>query len=65
MIGKLFILVFLHSIFRQHVNIVLQGALASTIKKKIALVGDAYSRPPITIKFHNLHAETLKWLWVK
>jgi hypothetical protein len=29
--------------------------LAFAIERKIALVGDACSRPPITIKSHNLH----------
>jgi hypothetical protein len=41
--------------FRQCVSIALQHVLASTIERKIALVGDAYSRPPIIIKFHDLH----------
>jgi hypothetical protein len=41
--------------FKQHVSIVLQHALASTIERKIALVNDVCSMLPITIKFHDLH----------
>jgi hypothetical protein len=40
--------------FGQHVSITFQCALTLTIEKKIVLVGDACSRPLITIKFHNL-----------
>jgi hypothetical protein len=46
--------------FTQHVNIILQRALASVIAKKIVLVGHASSRPPITIKSHDLHASDIK-----
>jgi hypothetical protein len=46
--------------FKQCVNIALQCALASTIEIKIALMGDVYSRPPITIKSHNLHASDIR-----
>jgi hypothetical protein len=46
--------------FRQHVSIAFQHALTSTIKRKIALTSDVYSRPPITIKSHNLHAGNIK-----
>jgi hypothetical protein len=42
--------------FKQHVSIAFQHALTSTIKKKIVLMGDACSRPTITIRSHNLHA---------
>jgi hypothetical protein len=42
--------------FKQHINVIFQHVLASTIEKLIALVGDAYFRPPIIIRFHNLHA---------
>ncbi len=41
--------------FRRHVSIAFQHALAFIIKRNIALVGDARSRPPIIIRFHNLH----------
>jgi hypothetical protein len=41
--------------FKQHVSITLQCVLAFVMKRKIALVNDACSRPPITIKSHNLH----------
>jgi hypothetical protein len=43
-------------IFRQHINIALQHALASIIERKIVLAGDACFRPPIIIRYHNLHA---------
>jgi hypothetical protein len=46
--------------FRQHVNITFQHALTYAIKRKITLTCDAYSRPPITIRFHNLHASDIK-----
>jgi hypothetical protein len=46
--------------FRQHVNIALQRALASVIERKIALVGDVYSRPPITIRSHDLHVDDIR-----
>ncbi len=41
--------------FKQHVNITLQCALASAIERKIALTGDACSKPPTTIRSHDLH----------
>jgi hypothetical protein len=34
--------------------------LAFVIEKKITLTSDASSRPPVTIKFHNLHAGNIK-----
>jgi hypothetical protein len=34
---------------KQRINITLQHALTSTIERKIVLVGDACSKPPITI----------------
>ncbi len=46
--------------FRQCVNIAFQRALTYAIKRKIALAKDAYSRPPIIIKFHNLHANDIR-----
>jgi hypothetical protein len=39
--------------FKQRVSIVVQHALTSAIERKIMLVGDACSRPPNTIRFHN------------
>jgi hypothetical protein len=42
------------------VNIALQHALDSAIERKIALVGDVCSRPPIAIRPHNLHAIDIK-----
>jgi hypothetical protein len=44
--------------FKQHVNIVLQCALAFAIERKIALANDACSKPPTIIKSHNLHVMT-------
>jgi len=41
--------------FRQHVNIAFERALGSTIKRKIVLAGDVCSRPPSTIRSHDLH----------
>ncbi len=54
------ILSFCIQIFRQHVNIVLQHDLASTIERKIVLTNDAYFRPPITIRSHNLHVGDIR-----
>jgi hypothetical protein len=42
--------------FKQHVNIAFQCALAFAIERKIALAGDVCSKPPITIRSHDLHA---------
>jgi len=46
--------------FKQHVGIAFQHALASTIKRKITLVGDACFRPPITIRSHDLHVGNIR-----
>ncbi len=46
--------------FKQRVSIVFQRALASTIKRKIALANDVCSRPPITIRSHDLHVSNIK-----
>jgi len=46
--------------FRQCVNIALQHAFASAIERKIALAGDACSRPLIIIRFHDLHADDIR-----
>jgi len=45
---------------RQCINISFQHALASTIERKIVLMGDACSRPLITIKYHDLHAYKIR-----
>jgi hypothetical protein len=37
-----------------------QHVLTSVIKKKIALLGDACSKPPITIRSHNLHGGDIR-----
>ncbi len=46
--------------FKQRVNIALQHVLAFTIEKKIVLVGDVCSRPPNTIKSHDLHGSNIR-----
>jgi len=43
-----------------HVSTVFQRALASTIERKIMLMSDTCSRPPICIWSHNLHACNIK-----
>jgi hypothetical protein len=47
-------------IFRQCVSIVFQRALASDIKKKIALVGDVCFRPLIIIRSHDLYTSNIR-----
>jgi hypothetical protein len=46
--------------FSQCVSITFQCALASIVDRKIMLTGDACSKPPITIRFHDLHASDIK-----
>jgi hypothetical protein len=46
--------------FRQRVSIAFQHVLTSAIKREIALRVYACSRPPIIIRFHNLHASDIK-----
>jgi hypothetical protein len=46
--------------FRQHVSIALQHVLTFVIEMKIALMGHVCSKPPITIRFHDLHANDIK-----
>jgi hypothetical protein len=46
--------------FKQHVNIVFRCALTFAIEKKIMLTRSACSRPPTTIRFHNLHVGNSK-----
>ncbi len=47
-------------IFRQCVNIALQCALASTIKRNIVFITNIYSRPPTIIRFHDLSTCNIK-----
>jgi hypothetical protein len=47
-------------IFKQHINIVFHHALAFSIERKIALTCDVCSRPPITIRSHNLHVGDIR-----
>jgi hypothetical protein len=46
--------------FKQQINISFQRVLTSVIKRKITLAGDVCFRPPITIKFHDLHVSDIK-----
>jgi hypothetical protein len=46
--------------FKQCVNIAFQHALVFAIEKKIALASDVCSRPPIIIRFHNLHVGDIR-----
>ncbi len=46
--------------FRQCVNIIFQHALTFVTKRKIVLVGDVCSRPPIITRSHNLHASDIR-----
>ncbi len=43
----------------QLINIVLQRVLAFAIERKIKLVGDVYSKLPITIRSHDLHVDDI------
>ncbi len=47
-------------IFSSNVLVSLQHVLAFVIERKIALGGDAYSRPPIIIKSHHLHVGDIR-----
>jgi len=51
--------------FKQHVSIALQHVLAFAIEMKIALMGHACSRPPITLDFMICMQVTLNGPWVK
>jgi hypothetical protein len=57
-IGHLF-LSFCIQFFKQFVSIAFQHVLAFAIENKIALVGNACFRPPIIIRFHDLHANNI------
>jgi hypothetical protein len=56
----IYLCLFAFNFFRQRVSIAFQHVLAFAIERKIALVGDACSRPPITFKFHDLHVGNIK-----
>jgi hypothetical protein len=45
---------------KQRVSIAFQCALTFAIKRKIELVGDAYSRPSIIIRSHDLHVGDIR-----
>jgi hypothetical protein len=47
-------------LFKHCVSIALQHALTSTIERKIVLASVACSKPPITIKSHDLHAGNIR-----
>jgi hypothetical protein len=55
MIRRSFIVNFCIQFFRQHVNSAFQRVLAIDIERKITSLGNAYSKPPITIRSHDLH----------
>jgi len=46
--------------FKQCVSITLQHALTLGIERKIVLMDDAYFRPIITIRCHNLHGSDIR-----
>jgi hypothetical protein len=46
--------------FKQCVSIVLECPLTFTIERKITLIDDACSKPPITIKSHDLHVGNIR-----
>jgi hypothetical protein len=46
--------------FKQRVSIVLQRVLAFAIERNIVFASDACSRPPTTIKSHDLHVGDIR-----
>jgi hypothetical protein len=56
----IYLCLFAFNFFRQCVSIAFQHALAFAIERKIVLVGDAYFRPPIIFKFHDLHVGNIR-----
>jgi hypothetical protein len=46
--------------FLSSVLVLFSNILTSIIKKKIALANDVCFRPPITIRFHNLHVGDIR-----
>jgi hypothetical protein len=59
-LGGYLSLFFCIQFFKQCVSIAFQHALASAIGRKIALAGDACSKPPITVKSHDLHVGDIR-----
>jgi len=59
-ISKSFNLFFCIQFFKQCVSISFQHALAFVIERKVALVGDACSKPHITIRYHDLHVGDIR-----
>jgi hypothetical protein len=55
-----FSLSFCIQVFRQCVSIVLQHVLAFTIERKITLSSNACSKPPIIMRFHDLHVGNIR-----
>ncbi len=51
---------FCFQFFKQRVNIALRCALAFVIERKITLVGNVCSKPPITIRSHDLHVGNIR-----
>jgi hypothetical protein len=47
-------------IFRRYVSIALQRDLVFTIERKIVLVRNACSRPPINIRTQSLHVDDIR-----
>jgi hypothetical protein len=60
MVRRSFILSFCIQIFRQCVDIALQRALTFVIERKTVMASDACSKPPITIRSHDLHASDIR-----
>jgi hypothetical protein len=52
-------------LFRQSVSIAFQHALTFTIKRKIAMTGEVYSRPPLLLDLTICMHATLKGPWVR
>jgi hypothetical protein len=59
-IKKSFIFVFLHSIFRQHLSIILRCVLTSAIEKKIMLAADFFLNLPLLLDLTICMHVTLK-----
>jgi hypothetical protein len=53
-------LTFCIQFFKQGANIAFQCVLTSPIERKIVLASDVCSRPPIIIRFHDLHAGDIR-----
>ncbi len=46
--------------FLNNMLVLFSNILTSTLKRKITLANDACSRPPTTIRFHDLHAGNIR-----